>query len=200
VFGALSMVVDRQSMLQNVFGAQGRLAHGPSMTAPYADSSLHPPPFDNSGQGDARFVWLACRCEWYQGEKRPPTAFGIVTGPSLYRRRYVVLLQDQFRRIGAQECRAARQHGNVAALQTGNYDAILWGFSDPSPAASRLGDIGHREERTELSSTERKVDALLDSVSAAADAAKSKAYVPKAFRLSSMTRPPSGLRLFTPTR
>ena len=44
---ALSMGVDRESMLRNVFGNIGRLAHGPfAMNASYADSSLHAPPFD----------------------------------------------------------------------------------------------------------------------------------------------------------
>src|SRR5262249_51116679 len=46
---ALSMALDRTGMLKNVFGAVGRLSHGPfPATAPFADTSLHPPPYDTA--------------------------------------------------------------------------------------------------------------------------------------------------------
>jgi peptide/nickel transport system substrate-binding protein len=187
---ALSMAVDRQSMLQNVFGAQGRLAHGPfAMTASYADSSLHPPAFDTTAAKA-----MLDSSGWRVGangvrtKNGRPLRFGIVTNPSLYRRRYAVLLQEQFRRVGAQvDIEQLDNNAMVAAKESGNYDGLLWGFApDPSAAGVKqswsTSGIGPNGQNF-LEYSNPKVDALLDSTSTAADPAKSKAYASKAFRL-----------------
>ena len=187
---ALSMAVDRQSMLQNVFGGQGHLAHGPfAMTAPYADSSLHPPAFDTTAAKA-----MLDSSGWRIGANRirakngRPLRFGVVTNPSLFRRRYAVLLQEQFRRIGAQvDIEQLDNNANFAAREAGNYDGMLWGFApDPSSGGVKqnwsTSGIGPNGQNF-LEYSNPKVDALLDSASAASDPVKSKAYTSSAFRL-----------------
>jgi peptide/nickel transport system substrate-binding protein len=186
---ALSMAVDRQSMLQNVFGANGRLSHGPfAMTATYADGSLQPPPFDTTAAKA-----MLDSSGWRVGPNRirskngRPLRFSLMTGPSLYRRRYAVLLQEQFRNIGAQvDIEAVANTATVAARDKGDYDGLLWGFQ-PDPSASGVkqswatSGIGPQGQNF-LGYSNKKVDALLDSSALTPDPAKSKAYVSSAFR------------------
>src|SRR5665213_1673319 len=102
---ALSMAVDREAMLHNVFGNDGLIAHGPfSMTLGYADSTLRLPPYDTTA---AKAMldssgWRA-GSDGMRAKNGHPLHFAL-TAPnsSLFRRRYGVLMQEQFRKIGAQ--------------------------------------------------------------------------------------------------
>ncbi len=187
---ALSMAVDRQSMLQNVFGPQGRLSHGPfAMTATYADSSLHAPPFDT-----AAAKAMLDSSGWRVGangirmKNGRPLRFGIATNPSLYRRRYAVLLQEQFRKIGAQvDVEQLDGAASSAAPVSGDYDGMLAAFSpDPSAGGAKQtwSTSGIAENgQNFLGYSNRTVDALLDSAAIVADPAKSKALTSRAFQL-----------------
>ena len=149
-----SMAVDRDAMLQNVFGNTGTLAHGPfPMTAPYADSTLHASAVRHDRrEGAARFVRLARRRGRHAREERPAASIHADRRrlePS--RRRYAVLLQEQFRKIGAQV--DLEQLDGKAILRTradrGDFDAMLEASQpDPSPCGieADLGDVGHRAE------------------------------------------------------
>jgi peptide/nickel transport system substrate-binding protein len=99
-----------------------------------------------------------------------------------------VLLQEQFRRIGAQvDIEQLDNNANFAAREAGNYDGLLWGFApDPSSGGVKqnwsTSGIGPNGQNF-LEYSNPKVDALLDSASAASDPVKSKAYTSSAFRL-----------------
>jgi peptide/nickel transport system substrate-binding protein len=187
---ALSMAVDRQSMLRNVFGTHGRLSHGPfAMAASYGDSSIQPPPFDTTA-AKAMLDSSGWRvgAEGIRAKNGRPLQFALATGPSLFRRRYAVLLQEQFRKIGAKvDVEQLDNNATVAALDKGNFDAAIWGFApDPSPSGTKqnwaTAGIGPNGQNI-LEYSNPSVDALLDSVSIVADPAKSKEYASKALRL-----------------
>jgi peptide/nickel transport system substrate-binding protein len=102
---ALSMSVDRESMLRNVFGRTGRLAHGPfPMTAVYADSNRHPPPYDTvAAKAMLDSSGWRVGANGFRTKNGRPLRFTLNVSPSLYRRRYSVLLQERF-----QDWRAGR--------------------------------------------------------------------------------------------
>jgi len=185
----LSMAIDRQAMLQNVFGNQGRLSHGPfAMTARYADGTLNAPPFDT-----AAAKAMLDSSGWRAGAKGMrakngrPLRFGVMSSPSQFRRRYAVLLQEQFKKIGAQvDIEPVDWPASFAAQDAGDFDGLLSAFS-PDPSAGGLkqswstSGIGANGQNF-LGYSNPKVDALLDSSAYTTDAAKSKAYVSRAFR------------------
>ena len=186
---ALSMAVDRQSMLQNVFGKDGRLSHGPfAMTAQYADGSLNAPPFDTTAAKamlDSSGWRVGANGIRVKNGRR--LRFGLMSGPSQYRRRYGVLLQEQFQKIGAQiDIEPLDWPGSIAAQNSGDYDALLSAFA-PDPSAGGVkqswstSGIGPNGQNF-LGYSNAKVDALLDSSANSPDPAKSKAYVSRAFR------------------
>jgi peptide/nickel transport system substrate-binding protein len=186
---ALSMAIDREGMLRNVFGNMGRLSHGPfAMTAAYADSGLHPPPFDTTAAKA-----MLDSSGWRVGPNKMRSKngkalrFGLACNPSPPRRRYSVLLQEQFRKIGAQvDIEALDGAASFEAMSSGNFDMIMWGFiPDPSPtgikqnwSAAGIGPTGQNF----LAYSNPKVDAMLDSASSSFDPAKSKAYTSRAFQ------------------
>jgi peptide/nickel transport system substrate-binding protein len=187
---ALSMSVDRVGMLRNVFGDKGLLSHGPfPMSAPFGDSTLRLPPFDTLAAKA-----LLDSAGWRVGaggvrvkNGRPLRFSLLVPTPSSPRVSYSVLLQEQFRRIGAQvdldqvdgKTFIERQHAYA-------FDAILGGFStDPSPSGSKqnwsTAGIG-RAGQNSLRYSNRTVDALLDSATSAFDPARMKASASRAYQ------------------
>jgi peptide/nickel transport system substrate-binding protein len=187
---ALSMSVDRESMLRNVFGRPGRLAHGPfPMTAVYADSNLHPPPYDTvAAKAMLDSSGWRVGANGFRTKNGRPLRFTLNVSPSLYRRRYSVLLQEQFRKIGAQvEINKLDQDPFLVARGSGDFDAMLDGFAgDPSPSGikqswstSGIGKAGQNVLRY----SNPKVDALLDSATISFDQAMMKRYTSRAFQM-----------------
>jgi peptide/nickel transport system substrate-binding protein len=186
---ALSMAVDRQAMLQNVFGKDGRLAHGPfAMTAKYADSTLNAPPFDTiAAKAMLDSSGWRVGANKVRAKNGRALRFGVMSGPSQFRRRYAVLLQEQFRKIGAQvDIEPLDWPASFAAQDAGDYDALLAAFS-PDPSAGGVkqswstSGIGPNGQNF-LGYSNPKVDAPLDSLAITPDPAKSKAYASRAFR------------------
>jgi len=99
---ALSMAVDRQGMLRNVFDTLGVLGTGP-FPRTLADTTVVLPPFDR-----ARAMALLDSAGWRMGPDSVRVKNGrrlqfglIVPTSSRPRMRYAVLIQEQFRSIGA---------------------------------------------------------------------------------------------------
>jgi peptide/nickel transport system substrate-binding protein len=188
---ALSMAVDRASMLQNVFGAYGRIGHGPfPMSHALADSTVKLPPYDTTAAAA-----LLDSAGWRMGANNvrmkngQPLKFSILTPTtSLFRRAYSVLLQDQFRKLGVQtEIESLDNQAFTVRSRQGDYDLLLNSFFTDAGASgfsqnwSTTG-IGPTGQNT-LRYSNRKVDALLDSAASAFDASKAKAYAKQAFQL-----------------
>jgi ABC-type transport system substrate-binding protein len=111
----------------------------------------------------------------------------LVPTASLPRLRYGVLLQEQFRRVGAQvDLDQIDPNTFTARAQAYDFDAIMQGYHpDPSPSGSKqmwsTGGIGAAGQNT-LRYSNGAVDALLDSVSASFDPTRMKTYASRAFQ------------------
>lgn len=186
---ALSMAVDRKAMLQNVFGSAGHLGYGPfPAVLAYADTTLKLPPYDTVAAKA-----LLDSAGWRVGpngvrvKNGVPLKFSITTSAtSLFRRRYAVLLQEAFKRVGAQVDIDAVDGPTFVngRLNPGDFDAILGTFSpDPDVGGAReswgSAAIGSTNW---LHYSNRKFDTLLDSAVASFDPAKSHAYSSRAFQ------------------
>lgn len=186
---ALSMAVDRVGMLHNVFGDHGLLAHGPfPMTIPAGDSSIRLPPYDTVAAKA-----LLDSAGWRVGangmrtKNGRPLRFSLISPTSsVPRRRYGVLLQDQFRRIGAQVDFDVLDQAYLPRMYGGDFDALMGSYNtDPSVSGTKqnwgtagIGENGQNFFRY----SNRNVDALLDSATSAFDPAVSKTYSKRAFQ------------------
>jgi peptide/nickel transport system substrate-binding protein len=188
---ALSMGVDRPAMLANVFGGVGRLGHGPFPMAQSAgDSTIKLPPYDTTAAKA-----LLDSAGWHVGasgvrEKNGrPLRFSILnTTTSLPRKQYGVLLQEQFRKLGAQaDIETLDAQGFEQRTRAGDYDIVLWAWTtDPAISGyaqtwttSAIGDQGQNILRY----SNRRVDALLDSASASFDRDQATALARRAFQV-----------------
>lgn len=187
---ALSMAVDREAMLRNEFGANGRLSHGPfNMNVPFADSAVHPLPFDTTA---ARA--LLDSAGWRAGPDgirvkngRPLRFSLLVSTTSVPRQHYAQMIQAALKKVGAQ---ADIDLGDMRAvgerMAKHDWDAIMGGFStDPSPTGAKqnwgtegMGPSGQNF----MNYSNPMVDALLDSAAKSFDPTKTKAYSARAFR------------------
>jgi peptide/nickel transport system substrate-binding protein len=186
---ALSMAVDRRGMLSNVFGSSGRIAYGPfPAAAGYADTTLKLLPYDTTAAKA-----LLDSAGWKVGangirEKNGvPLKFSMTTPTtSLFRRRYAVLLQDAFKRVGAQADIDAVDAATFqnARLGNGDFDAIIGTFNpDPNVGGARqLWSTSAIGTTNWMHYSNKSVDALLDSAAASFDPAKAKAYASRAFQ------------------
>jgi peptide/nickel transport system substrate-binding protein len=169
---ALSMALDRQSMLRNVFDTNGVLGSGP-FSRKLADTSVRLPPFDR-----ARAAALLDSAGWRVGANGvrsrdgKPLRFGILVPTSSQpRMRYAVLLQEQFKAVGAvPEVESIDIRAFIDRLQKGNFDVVLNGLStDPARSGTKQnwGTTGFLPAgQNYLRYSNRTVDALLDSAAA----------------------------------
>jgi peptide/nickel transport system substrate-binding protein len=185
---ALSMAVDREGMLRNVFGSVGRLSHGPfAMSLSFADSNTGVPPFDTSA-AKAMLDSSGWRvgADGMRSKNGTPLRFSLtIPGTSAPRRRYAVLMQEQLRKIGAQlDIDQLDIKAYLDRRQTGDFDAIADAFKpDPGPTGAKqnwgTAGIGPTGQNF-LHYSNKTVDALIDSAAASYDPAKVKAFMLKA--------------------
>ena len=187
---ALSMAVDRAGLMQNVFGENGRIGRGPfPMSHALADSAIKLPAYDTTAAKA-----LLDSAGWRVGpdgmrsKNGQPLKFSILTPTtSLFRKAYSVLLQDQFRKIGAQtEIETLDNNAFQVRARQGAFDMLLNSFgadAGSSAFAQNWGTSGIGPQgQNSLRYSNKQVDALLDSASAAFDPAKSKSYAKRAFQ------------------
>ncbi len=191
---ALSMSVDRTSMLHNVFGDKGLMAYGPfPMSLAAADSTLRLPHYDT-----AAAEALLDSAGWRRGANGVRVKFGnplhfrlLVPTTSVPRTKYAQLLQEQFRLVGVDmEIEAVDPKVFGARIQAGgkapDFDAYVNSFgTDPSPSGMRqnwgTAGIGPQGQNALLYSN-AKFDALVDSMSSSFDTVKAKQYASRAFQ------------------
>jgi peptide/nickel transport system substrate-binding protein len=188
---ALSMAVDRVAMVHNVFGASAtNVGHGPfALSAGYADSTLVTPAYDTVKAGA-----MMDSSGWRRGpdgmraKNGRPLRFTLSVGPSPTRRKYAVLLQEEFRKAGVKVDIDPLDGGAFLEKRAKHgFDAFIDGFSpDPSVAGVKqswttAGFLPAGENALRYSNP--LVDALIDSATSTFDRAKSKAYSSRAFHL-----------------
>lgn len=187
---ALSMAVDRRGMLRNVYDTLGKPSYGPfpaSLGA--ADTTIPLPPYDVTA---ARALldsagWRA-GADGMRRKGATPLRFTVlVPGSSASRVQFAVLLQEQFKNVGAQvELEQVDFPTFLARQEARDFDAIMAAIAtDPNPGgvkqfwhSASLGKGGSNY----VSYSSPKVDALLDSASATYAPAEAKRYMREAFR------------------
>lgn len=189
---ALAMALDRHAMVQSVFGANGRVAYGPSPAAlSITDTTIQQIPFDT-----ARARQLLDSLGWRVGangirEKGgKPLRFSLlVPTSSAPRMRLSVLIQQQLRRVGVQVDLDAVEFATFSTrLTAGDFDAVMGALStDPSPASLRQswGSSGAdvKNGTNYLRYANPRYDALLDSGLAQFDPARERDYLRRANEL-----------------
>ena len=186
---AIFAALDRQAMLQNVFGSRGILGRGPFPSA-LADSGVRLPTFDR-----ARAAALLDSAGWRAGsdgmraKNGRPLEFGLlVPSSSAPRMRYAVLIQEQLRNVGIRVNIQSMDFSAFAARQdAGNFDAgLLAQATDPTPATTRqnwsasgIPPAGQNNARYD----NPRVDALLDSSLMSFDLARGREQYRRAVQM-----------------
>ena len=166
---AIFHALDREAMLQNVFGGRGVIGKGPYPTA-FADSTVRLPGFDR-----AQAAALLDSAGWRPGADgmrsrngRPLEFSIIVPSSSVPRSRYSVLIQEQLRTVGIRVNLQNMDFNAFAERQdAGNFDAAMMAQqADPTPSTTRQnwatgGAPPHGQNNARYSNP--RVDALLDS-------------------------------------
>jgi peptide/nickel transport system substrate-binding protein len=188
---AMSMAVDRHGMLRNVFDTLGKISYGPfPRSLGVADTTLTLPPYDT-----ARANALLDSLGW----RRTPGGIRekqgrrlefdlIIPTSSRARMSYGVLLQQQFRGIGAQMNPVGVDYPTFEARERArDFDAVMLGMStDPSPSGAR--QLWHSAGATKtgvnyVSYMNPRFDTLLDSAIASFDPAATKRYARQAYEV-----------------
>lgn len=185
---AVSMALDRRSMLRNVFDTVGILGSGP-FSKTLADTTAVLPPFDR-----ARAAALLDSAGWRAGtegmrsKNGRPLAFGIIVPTSSApRMRYAVLMQEQLKSIGARaEIESMDFRAFSVRQDKGDFDANLNGSNtDPTRSSVKqnwsiagIPPAGQNFVRY----TNRTFDALADSAAATFDPAKMNDYYHRAIQ------------------
>jgi peptide/nickel transport system substrate-binding protein len=201
---ALTMAVDRRSMLRNVFDTLGVLSYGPFPRAvTVADTTLPQLPYDT-----LRARALLDSAGWTAGPDGVRSKLGrrlefalMTPVSSAARMQYAVLLQDAFRRVGAAVTVDKVDFGGFKAKQSARgFDTELNVYGmDPSPSGfkqswttSAIGNGGANYSAY----SNPTVDALLDSAVATFDFARTRAYARRAFEIIIEDAP--GIWLYEP--
>lgn len=138
---ALSMAVDRASLVKSTLGDLGKVPPGPMSSLLWIwDPEIRQLPYDSAQA--ARILnargWRDHDGDGVRDKNGQPLAFHIlVPTTSVLRRQYAVLLQNQFRAVGARvDIDALEFSVVVQRLNAGNFDtSVLSRGNDPSPGS-----------------------------------------------------------------
>ncbi len=186
---AISMALDRESMLRNVFDTLGVLGTGPYARR-VADTSVHVPGFDR-----AAAIALLDSAGWRAGangiraKNGRPLAFSIMYPTSSKpRERYAVLIQEQLKSIGARADLTAvdfptfmrrQEAGDFdAALISANPDANLGGARQYWTASGAA-----KGGQNFVKYTNPRFDALLDSAIVSFDGTRRRDQTRRAWQM-----------------
>jgi peptide/nickel transport system substrate-binding protein len=188
---ALSMAVDREAMLRNVFDTLGKISRGPFPRAQsVADTTIALFPHDVA---HAKALldsagWRETPSGVRQKDGRP-LAFGLlVTQSSKARMAYAVLLQEQLRAVGAKVDLETVDHPTFVARNSArDFDASMFAFST-DPGASGTKQYWHSASATKdgnnyVMYVNPRFDALLDSAVASFDPGAARSYARRAFEV-----------------
>jgi peptide/nickel transport system substrate-binding protein len=187
---ALSLAIDRKSMVQNVFDTLALVSIGPtSRASPFADPEVRALPFDTA-RSARLFESLGWRDQNGDGVRerngRPLEFSLLVPSSSRNRVRMAVLLQEQFRRVGvAMRVEQLEQGAFIERARSGRFDAVFGAWHmEAGPAGIRQtwGTAGARTTNgLNFGSYESRVfDAHVDSALAANDRASARSHYRRA--------------------
>jgi peptide/nickel transport system substrate-binding protein len=185
---AITMALDRESMLKNVFDTIGVLGSGP-FPKTMADTSIKLPPFDRAAAAallDSAGWRMGGGSDSVRAKNGRPLAFTlIVPNSSRPRMRYSVLIQEQLKNIGARVTLEAMAFPEFMARQRGKtFDAAMMGVGvDPSPKTvqQNWGTTAISGGQNHASYSSRTFDALVDSAQRAFDPSRARELYRRAY-------------------
>jgi peptide/nickel transport system substrate-binding protein len=187
---ALSMAIDRQAMLRNVFDTLGTLGLGPfGRSYATADTAIAQIPYDSAGAVRKldSLGWRDSDGDGVRERKGVPLRFSLmVPTSSMLRRRYAVLIQAQLQRVGAHVDIAESDPSVFMPRMLGrHFDAMLHSWvSDPAPSALRQSWSSSALNGANFGAYENpRVDVLIDSAVAEFDPARAKEMYRRAYRM-----------------
>jgi peptide/nickel transport system substrate-binding protein len=186
------MAVDRQTSLKNVFDTLAYLAIGPTVRAQWtADTAIAMIPYDAVG---ARALldsagWRDSNGDGIREKGGKPLAFSImVPSSSAPRSQYAVLMQSQWKDVGAQVTIDGLEFSTfVERMGAGRFDVAMHGLhADPSPAELR-GTFYTPASPTSFGNnhsgySSAVVDAAIDSAATEFDMERAKALYRRAYK------------------
>ena len=189
---ALTMAVDRSSIVRNVFDSLAVPALGPTVRAyPTTDTGLQPIPFDpaRARQILDSLGWRDTNGDGIRERNGRPLQFGIIV-PSTSKTRVqtAVLVQEQLRQVGAKvDVEQLELPTVVDRDRKRTFDATIGQWNtQPSPGAVRgsWGTAGSRASSGNNygSYESRTFDAYVDSALASFDDPTRKSYFSKAYQ------------------
>jgi len=186
---ALVMAVNRTALVKNVFDTLGLVAHGPVTRAlPTSDSSIGLA-YDTLAAAEALTAagWKTSPSGIRMRNGRPLRFSLMVPTSSATRMRFAVLLQDQWKRIGADvHLDQIELSAFGARMEAHKFDALLNAWQiDPDPASVRDEWVSAERNKAGFnfeSYSNPVVDALLDSASTSADMQRSVSLYRQAYR------------------
>jgi peptide/nickel transport system substrate-binding protein len=184
---ALSMAVDRQTLVRNVLDSLGDVALGPAPRALIPDTTaITPIPYDVAG---AKALldsagWRDANNDGVREKDGHQLAFEMLTPSSSNpRRRYAVLLQEQFRAIGVKATPAEMPGADIGArIGARKFDTFFGGWSPIPGNAGMRQTWASRGDGNDGRYASRAFDALLDSALNTANREASRAYWGRAYQ------------------
>ena len=189
---ALSMALDREAMVRNVFDSQAAVALGPVVRGLNPDTTqLRPIPYDLAG---ARALldslgWKDANGDGVRERNGRPLQFSLLTPTSsAFRRRYAVLIQEQLRQAGVKvDVEPLEFNVWMDRQSKGAFDATLGAHHvDPAPGSIRQNwsTAGAREaDGSNYGGYEsRAFDAAVDSALASMDPAVARRHFARAYQ------------------
>lgn len=188
---ALSMAVDRQAIVRNVFDSLAYVARGPFVRALGGTVQVTELPFDR--EGAKRLLdslgWTDRNGDGVREKNGRPLAFSLLAPTSsATRQRIAVLMQEQLREVGATIGIEAVEFNTFLEKQrTGSFDAMFatWNV-DPTPGSIRQtwssAGIKSADGNNYGSYASPAFDALVDSGAAQMKPAAASAYFQRAYQ------------------
>lgn len=189
---ALTMAIDRQAVLKNVFDTLAYLGIGPTVRAQWSsDTAIAMIPHDVAA---AKALldsagWRDADGDGVREKGGRPLAFALLTpSSSAPRSQSAVLLQAQWKEVGAKVDIDGIEFGAfIERISAGRFDVVMHGLhADPSPADLRE-NFGTPKSPTSFGKnhsgySSAVVDAAIDSASTEFDLARAKALYQRAYK------------------
>ncbi|MFL6196394.1 MAG: ABC transporter substrate-binding protein [Thermoanaerobaculia bacterium] len=181
---ALTLAIDRKTIVDTVLGPYGRVATSPILTSVWAhDRTIQPWPYDPA---EARRIleskgWKDTDGDGVLDKGGKPFAFELITNTgNQLRADTMVMVQDQLKKVGIRaEPRPVEFNSMVAQVTSGKYDATLLGYSmDTSldmSGAFHSHSIGDGANDVHYRNAE--VDRLIDLAASQPDVQAEKPYL-----------------------
>lgn len=185
---ALAMGVDRQTLVRNVLDSLGEVALTAAPRALIPDTgAIKQIPYDIAG---AKALldsagWRDSDNDGVRDKDGKPLAFDmLVPLSSAPRRRYAVLLQEQYRAIGVKATPLEMPGADMQrrTSETHTFDTYVGGWSPIPGNAGMRQTWQSRGTGNDVKYASKAFDALLDSALATFDVAKSRAYWSRALQ------------------